>query len=236
MQTRSPAKKENGRSSPAVACSGLNNVMSTRTPEDYAPGMKDAAQNDLIKRAQRGEEAAFAELFEIHKRRVYAICLRVTRSTADAEDLTQEAFLKVFRGIASFRGESTFSTWLHRLVVNEVLMHIRKKRLPQVSLDEPSTTRSDAASREYGRRDGRLVGCVDRITLNRAIAELPPGYRTALVLYDMEGYKHNEIAQMMNWSVGNSKSQLFKARRKLRSWLRFNQWNGMTRLPLPKTA
>lgn len=236
MQTLPPAKKENGRSGPAMACADLNKVMSTKTLEEYATGLKAASQNDLIKRAQRGEEAAFAELFEMHKRRVYAICLRVTRSVADAEDLTQEAFLKVFRGIASFRGESTFSTWLHRLVVNEVLMHIRKKRLPQVSLDEPSTTRGDSAAREYGRRDGRLAGCIDRITLNRAIAELPPGYRTALVLYDMEGYKHNEIAQMMNWSVGNSKSQLFKARRKLRSWLRFNQWNGVSRLPLPRTA
>jgi RNA polymerase sigma-70 factor (ECF subfamily) len=210
--------------------------MNVKTLEDSVAESKVTLQNSLIQRAQRGEEAAFAELFEMHKRRVYAICLRVTRSSADAEDLTQEAFLKVFRGIASFRGESTFSTWLHRLVVNEVLMHIRKKRLPQISLDEPLTAREDTAPREYGERDGRLAGCIDRITLDRAIAELPPGYRTALVLYDMEGYKHNEIAQMMNWSVGNSKSQLFKARRKLRAWLRFNQWNGVSRLPLPRTA
>jgi RNA polymerase sigma-70 factor (ECF subfamily) len=210
--------------------------MNVKTLEDSVAESKVTLQNSLIQRAQRGEEAAFAELFEMHKRRVYAICLRVTRSSADAEDLTQEAFLKVFRGIASFRGESTFSTWLHRLVVNEVLMHIRKKRLPQISLDEPLTAREGTAPREYGERDGRLAGCIDRITLDRAIAELPPGYRTALVLYDMEGYKHNEIAQMMNWSVGNSKSQLFKARRKLRAWLRFNQWNGVSRLPLPRTA
>ena len=182
-----------------------------------------APQLDLIGRAQRGDESAFAELFELHKRRVYAICLRVTRNAADAEDLTQEAFLKVFRGIASFRGDSSFSTGLHRLVVNEVLMHIRKKRVPQISLDEPAGSRDDAPVREHGKPDGRLSGCVDRLTLDRAIAELPPGYRTALILYDMEGYKHNEIAQMMNWSVGNSKSQLFKARRKLRHWLRYNQ-------------
>ncbi len=198
--------------------------------------LSPGVQHDLIGRAQRGEEAAFAELFELHKRRVYAICLRVTRNAADAEDLTQEAFLKVFRGIASFRGDSSFTTWLHRLVVNEVLMHIRKKRVPQISLDEPSSARGDAPAREHGRADGRLSGCVDRLTLNRAIAELPPGYRTALILYDMEGYKHNEIAQMMNWSVGNSKSQLFKARRKLRQWLQFNQLKGASRMPLPRIA
>ncbi len=236
MLTLSSTRKEKGRGGPAEVCEDIVKVMSAKSPEEYTVGAKAAFQKELIKRAQRGEEAAFAELFETHKRRVYAICLRVTRSPADAEDLTQEAFLKVFRGIAGFRGESTFSTWLHRLAVNEVLMHLRKKRLPQVSLDEASTARGDSAAREYGGRDGRLAGCVDRITLNRAIAELPLGYRTALVLYDMEGYKHNEIAQMINWSVGNSKSQLFKARRKLRAWLRFNQSNGVPRLPLPRPA
>jgi RNA polymerase sigma-70 factor, ECF subfamily len=194
-------------------------------------GIKRGSEKELIGRAQRGDEAAFEKLFEVHKRRVYAICLRATRTAADAEDLTQDAFLKVFRGIAGFRGDSTFSTWLHRLVMNEVLMHLRKRRVAQTSIDEESTNLQGQPVRmEYGKIDGRLSGCVERITLNRALAKLPPGYRTAILLYDVEGYKHVEIARMMNWSVGNSKSQLFKARRKLRAWLHFKPRRSISRL------
>jgi RNA polymerase sigma-70 factor, ECF subfamily len=175
---------------------------------------------DLVARAQQGEEGAFTSLFLAHKRSVYSVCLRMTHSPADAEDLTQEAFLQVFRKLATFRGESTFSTWLHRVTVNLVLMHLRKKRLPQVSLDEVDSSREEPATREYRDDDQRLMATVDRINLSEAIAHLPRGYRTALVLFDLEGYDHSEIARMMNWSVGNSKSQLHKARRKLRDWLR----------------
>ncbi len=178
-----------------------------------------ASGADLVARAQRGEERAFATLFEAHKRGVYSLCLRMTHSPADAEDLTQEAFLQVFRKIATFRGESTFSTWLYRLVVNGVLMHLRKKRLPHVPLDEVDTSREERATRQYGDDNQRLMRTIDRIHLSKAITQLPRGYRTALVLFDLEGYDHNEIARMMNWSVGNSKSQLHKARRKLRDWL-----------------
>ncbi len=156
----------------------------------------------------------------MYKRRVYSLCLRMTGSTAEAEDLTQEAFLQLFRKISTFRGESAFSTWLHRLVVNAVLMHLRKKGLQQVSLDEPDTSGDEPVKREYGEDDRRLLRSIDRITLSRAIERLPPGYRAVFVLHDVEGYEHNEIAQMMNCSVGNSKSQLHKARLKLREYLR----------------
>ena len=179
-----------------------------------------ATSADLVARARRGEEAAFEALFESHKRRVYSLCLRMTRNSADAEDLTQQAFLQVFRKIANFRGESTFTTWLHRLAVNEVLMYLRRKRPAAVPLDENGPSQEGAAPRQYLDNDRRLTGTVDRIDLERAIAKLSPGYRTAFVLFDLEGYEHHEIAQMMNWSVGNSKSQLHKARRKLRDWLR----------------
>ncbi|HLY60929.1 MAG TPA: RNA polymerase sigma factor [Terriglobia bacterium] len=196
-------------------------------------GNKGGTESELILRAQRGDEAAFEKLFETHKRRVYAICLRATRNTADAEDLTQDAFLKVFRGLPGFRGESIFSTWLHRLVMNEVLMHLRKRQRAQPSIDEQfSNLQGEPVKIEYGTEDGRLSGCVDRITLDRALAKLPSGYRTAFLLYDVEGYKHSEIARMMNWSVGNSKSQLFKARRKLRAWLGFNPLKNVSRLPV----
>jgi RNA polymerase sigma-70 factor (ECF subfamily) len=137
-----------------------------------------------------------------------------------AEDLTQEAFLQLYRKIGSFRGESAFSTWLHRLTVNIVLMHFRKKVLPEVSLDEPTDTQQgESPRRDIGKRDDTLHGSLDRITLSRAIADLPPGYRIIFVLHDVEGYEHNEIAEMLGCSIGNSKSQLHKARMKLRTLL-----------------
>jgi len=184
------------------------------------PARKAATETDLIARAQRGDEEAFAALFEAHKRRIYSLCLRMTSNTAEAEDLTQEAFLQLFRKIATFRGESAFSTWLHRLAVNVVLMHLRKKGLQQVSLDETDNSQDEPVRRDYGSEDLRLTGSVDRIGLQDAIAELPPGYRAVFVLHDVEGYEHNEIAEIMKCSVGNSKSQLHKARMKLRERLR----------------
>ena len=207
-----------------------------RDLDSIKAGTKGGAESDVILRAQRGDEAAFEKLFETHKRRVYGICLRATRNAADAEDLTQDAFLKVFRGLPGFRGEATFSTWLHRLVMNEVLMHLRKRHRAHPSIDEELTNlQGEPVKTEYGKADGRLSGCVDRIALNRALAKLPSGYRTAFLLYDVEGFKHSEIARMMNWSVGNSKSQLFKARRKLRAWLRFNPLKNISRPPVAGT-
>jgi RNA polymerase sigma-70 factor, ECF subfamily len=181
---------------------------------------KVASEAQWIERAKQGDEEAFSALYEAHKRRVYSLCLRMTGNTAEAEDLTQEAFLQLFRKISTFRGESAFSTWLHRLAVNVVLMHLRKKGLQQVSLDELDTSQDEPVKRDYGDDDRRLLGAVDRIGLSQAIAELPPGYRAVFVLHDIEGYEHNEIAEIMDCSVGNSKSQLHKARLKLRDWLR----------------
>ena len=155
----------------------------------------------------------------------------MTGDTAEAEDLSQEAFLQLFRKIATFRGESAFSTWLHRLVVNVVLMHLRKKGLQQISLDEVDTSQDDPVKREYGDDDKRLLHSIDRLTLSRAIDALPPGYRAVLVLHDVEGYEHNEIAQILNCSVGNSKSQLHKARLKLRDALRSQRWQAPARAP-----
>ncbi len=180
---------------------------------------KAVPEAQLIARAQRGDEEAFEALFEAHKRRVYTLCLRMTGNTAEAEDLTQDAFLQLFRKISTFRGESAFSTWLHRLAVNVVLMHLRKKGLQQISLDETEDSQGETVRRDYGQPDPRLAMSVDRIGLNRAIGELPPGYRAVFILHDVEGYEHNEIAEIMDCSVGNSKSQLHKARMKLREWL-----------------
>jgi len=176
--------------------------------------------SDIVKRAQQGDSDAFAALFHAHKARIYSVCLRMTNNAAEAEDLTQDAFLQVFRKIATFRGDSAFSTWLHRIAVNTVLMHFRKKSLCQVSLDEPYSN-SDGAKirREYGTRDPGLAGCVDRVALAHAIKELPPGYRTIFLLHEVEGYEHQEIAEMLGCSVGNSKSQLHKAKLRIRELL-----------------
>jgi RNA polymerase sigma-70 factor (ECF subfamily) len=180
-------------------------------------GMTEA---EVIEKARAGDADCFEALYAQHKRRVFSLCLRMTGDHAQAEDFTQEAFLQLYRKIASFRGESAFSTWLHRLTVNIVLMHWRKKGLMEVSLEEalePQT--EDGPKKDIGKRDDVLHGSIDRMTLERAIGDLPPGYRIIFVLHDIEGYEHNEIAEMLGCSIGNSKSQLHKARMKLRASL-----------------
>jgi RNA polymerase sigma-70 factor (ECF subfamily) len=174
---------------------------------------------DLVRRAQQGDTDAFASLFHEHKARVYSVCLRLTNNTAEAEDLTQDAFVQAFRKLCSFRGDSALSTWLYRIAVNTVLMRFRKKALRQVSLDEPYNQDARFVRREYGSKDARLAGSIDRIALTRAIAELPEGYRTVFLLHEVEGYEHQEIAELLNCSAGNSKSQLHKAKLRIRESL-----------------
>ena len=187
------------------------------------PG-EELDEADAIERAKRGDAQAFQDLYDKHKRRVYSLCLRMTANTAEAEDLTQEAFLQLYRKIGTFRGESAFSTWLHRLSVNVVLMHLRKKSLPAVSLEETTQGgEDDTPKKDFGAEDLALAGSIDRLQLQRAVDDLPPGYRMIFVLHDVEGYEHNEIASIVGCSIGNSKSQLHKARMKLRDLLRMNR-------------
>ncbi|MBZ5574480.1 MAG: sigma-70 family RNA polymerase sigma factor [Acidobacteriia bacterium] len=178
------------------------------------------SEAEAIDRAKQGDASAFEVLYHLHKRRVYSLCLRMTANTAAAEDLTQEAFLQLFRKIGTFRGESAFSTWLHRMAVNVVLMQLRKKGLAVVPLDETMETEEESAKKEPGGEDLRLAGSIDRLQLGRAVEELPPGYRMIFLLHDVEGYEHNEIAGMVGCSIGNSKSQLHKARMRLRELLK----------------
>jgi RNA polymerase sigma-70 factor, ECF subfamily len=174
----------------------------------------------LVRRAQLGDEEAFAALFQQHKSRVYSVCLLMTKDVAEAEDLTQEAFLQVFRTVGSFRGEAAFSTWLYRVAVNTVLMKLRRhKSPPMVSLDEPVSEDTPSLHRDFGADDPCLTGLVDRLTLRRAIQELPEGCRTIFALHEVEGYQHHEIAKLLDCSVGNSKSQLHKAKLKMRALL-----------------
>jgi RNA polymerase sigma-70 factor (ECF subfamily) len=183
----------------------------------------DSNEAELIERAKLGDAQAFQALYDKHKRRVYSLCLRMTANTAEAEDLTQEAFLQLYRKIGTFRGESAFSTWLHRLSVNVVLMQLRRKSLPVVSLEETTQGEEDTPKKDFGAEDLALAGSIDRLQLQRAVDDLPPGYRTIFVLHDVEGYEHNEIATIVGCSIGNSKSQLHKARMKLRDLLKMNR-------------
>jgi RNA polymerase sigma-70 factor, ECF subfamily len=183
--------------------------------------VRELGEAEAIRRAQQGDAEAFESIYRLHNRRVYALCLRMVGNTAEAEDLTQEAFMQLFRKIGTFRGESAFSTWLHRLAVNVVLMRLRKKTLAETSLDEVTDPDEDAGGprKDIGGPDLRLSGSVDRVNLERAVEQLPPGYRSVFVLHDVQGYEHNEIAAIMNCSIGNSKSQLHKARMRLRELL-----------------
>jgi RNA polymerase sigma-70 factor (ECF subfamily) len=170
-----------------------------------------------VKLAASGDMAAFEEVYRTYHRRVYAQCLRMTRSVAEAEDLTQEVFIQLYRKLETFRGDSLFTTWLHRLTTNAVLMHFRKVAArPEQTTDDAEMLSSFAgAAPNYNNSS-----VIDRIALEEAIQQLSPGYRAVFILHDMEGYEHHQISQMLGCAVGTSKSQLHKARMKLRRLLR----------------
>lgn len=185
----------------------------------------NAAFSAIIRRAQSGDSVAFETIYKLCAARVYALCLRMLRDPVEAEDLTQEAFLQLFRKLNTFRGESAFSTWLHRLTVNLVLMRLRKKSPPTVSIEATADQDSeiDSPTIDVGAPDLLLEGSIDRLRLERCIAQLPAGYRTIFVLHDIQGYQHSEIAEIVGRSVGDSKSQLHKARVRLRELLHESQ-------------
>ena len=196
--------------------------IATRAVPPASPVNSDKLiEAQAITRAQQGDKAMFEFLYRLHSPRVFAVCLHMVGDVADAEDLTQEAFLLLFRKIHTFRGESAFSTWLHRLVVNLVLMRLRRKSLPEVSIEGPADPNKDssALSIDLGAPDLLMEGTLDRINLTRCIEQLPVGYRTAFVLHDVQGYKHSEIGGILGCSAGGSKSQLHKARTRLRELL-----------------
>lgn len=177
---------------------------------------KDAPDFELTKLAASGNIAAFELLYERYHRRTYSLCLRMTSSQTESEDLTQEVFIQLFRKIGSFRGESAFSTWLHRLTVNQVLMHFRRRSVKNEKTSEDGEMPEQIVP---GTENQTKMPVLDRIALKRAIEQLPPGYKSAFVLHDIEGYEHEEVAKILGISVGTSKSQLHKARLKLRGLL-----------------
>jgi RNA polymerase sigma-70 factor (ECF subfamily) len=178
---------------------------------------ESASDLELVARSAAGDVVAFEQLYEVHRRRVYSLCLRMLGNTADAEDMTQEVFIQLYRKIGTFRGESAFTTWLHRLTVNQVLMHLRKRGVRLVETTEEGDMKDVV---QQGTERPHAMPIIDRIALDQAIAKLPPGYRAVFTMHDIEGYEHDEIAGLLGCSVGTSKSQLHKARMKLRTILR----------------
>ena len=181
-----------------------------------APIGVETTDLELCRRAADGDLAAFELVYERYHRRTYSLCLRMTASQTEAEDLTQEVFIQLFRKIGSFRGDSAFSTWLHRLTVNQVLMHFRRRSVKNEKTTEEGEMPEQAVT---GTSNPNRMAVVDRIALKNAISQLPNGYRTVFVLHDVEGFEHEEVARIMGISVGTSKSQLHKARLKLRGLL-----------------
>ena len=183
---------------------------------EAAASAKPATDFELTRAASEGDMTAFEELYSRHSRRVYSLCLRMTGNTAEAEDLAQEVFIQLYRKVGSFRGESAFTTWLHRLTVNQVLMHFRRKG---VKVEQPTEDGETPQQIVAGTENPSHMPVVDRIALDKAVAQLPPGYRAVFVLHDVEGHEHEEVARLLGCSVGTSKSQLHKARMKLRQLL-----------------
>ena len=168
--------------------------------------------DELVARAQAGDQSAFRDLYRQHAGRIYALCLRLTGDPAAAGERTQDVFVRLWDKLRSFRGESAFSSWLHRLAVNVVLNERRTSGRRELRV----MTAADPAALERGRGEPS-VGL--RIDLEQAIAGLPEGAREVFVLYDIEGYGHAEIARLVGIAEGTSKAQLFRARRLLREKL-----------------
>ena len=200
------------------ACTTSATPMNAPPPVEGIPSWADNQRDDsggtLVQRAQQGDEQAFATLYQLHNKLVYSVCLRMTKDVAEAEDLTQEAFVQVFRNLNSFRGGSAFSAWQYRVVV--------KRRIdegePEIAT-EPISRNSPSLKREVEKEDLNLRGTIDRIALRHAIEELPRGCRQIFELHEVEGYEHHEIAKLLQCSIGNSKSQLHKAKKIMRKLL-----------------
>ena len=175
--------------------------------------MVTTADLELAERCRAGDADAFEELYRQHSRRLFGLVFRMTGSAEDAEDLLQEVFLQVHRKLAGFRGESTLGTWLYRLAMNHCLDHLRGRQA-KMSRATDSLDREEAA--EPIAPDPIVPTAISRMDLERAIATLPDGCKAAFLLHDVEGFEHGEVAAILGVSEGTSKSQVHKARMKLR--------------------
>jgi len=175
---------------------------------------------DLVRRAQQGDRDAFQALYREHVGRVYALCLRLSADAVRAEELTQDAFVRAWERLASFSGESAFSSWMYRLTVNVVLQErraARRRSVRVVTTDDPAAAERAERGEQGGAGGDATPGL--SLDLERAVNALPPGAREVFVLHDIEGYRHEEIARLTGVAAGTSKAQLFRARRLLRGML-----------------
>ena len=179
---------------------------------------------EIVHRCRRGELGAFEEMYKRYGSRLYTVAYRMTGSAADAEDLVQDIFLQVYRRLDTFRGEAALGTWLHRLAVNACLDFVRSKqgRRQRVTDSADDLDALEAPAAGPWRPDAAL----DRMDLERAIAQLPPSYRRAFLLHDVEGLEHHEIGATLGIAEGTSKSLVFKARTRLRALLRGRETAG----------
>ena len=184
-----------------------------------------ATDYELTQAVANGRISSIEDLYERHRPHVYAVCLQMTKNRSEAEDLTQEIFVHLLRKIGSFRGESQFSTWLYRVTTNHVLMHFRRSSRRR----ERFPCMSEGCEIPLKSKVSPGLAVLDRIAIDDALAKLPSGSRSVFLKFDMEGYKHEEIAGILGCSVGNSKSQLHKARRKLRKLLSKGTNSGTSR-------
>ena len=187
------------------------------TAHPSAPAAGRSAELDLVDRCRRGELGAFEELYRAHSGRLFSLAVRMLGNSADAEDQLQEIFLSAHRKLESFRGESALGTWLYRLGMNQILDHVRSRaaRTGQLTdgLDD-ATVLADASGHRLADR------AIERIDLERALTELPDGCRAAFLLHDVEGLEHKEVSDVLGIAEGTSKSQVHKARLRLRGLLR----------------
>ncbi len=202
-----PVIQNGNELSTAKSPAELKKMISTVTATDF----------ELTQAASTGDMGAFEEIYQRHHRRVYSICLRMLQNAYEAEDLTQDVFIQLYRKVGSFRGDSAFTTWLHRMTVNQVLMHFRKRNVKYEKTTEEGDTPDQVVA---GTADPDKMPIVDKIALESAIDQLPTGYKNVFVLHDVEGFEHEEVARILGCSVGTSKSQLHKARLKLRKLLK----------------
>ena len=187
------------------------------TAHPSAPAAGRSAELDLVDRCRRGELGAFEELYRAHSGRLFSLAVRMLGNPADAEDQLQEIFLSAHRKLESFRGESALGTWLYRLGMNQILDHVRSRAARTGQLTDGLEDASLLADGGGHRLADRAI---DRIDLERALAELPEGCRAAFVLHDVEGLEHKEVSEVLGIAEGTSKSQVHKARLRLRGLLR----------------
>lgn len=200
----------------ALPAAGLTLAISEGKKQHDPINYSVAKDFDLTQAAASGDMVAFEELYQRHHRRVYSLCLRMLQNSYEAEDLTQDVFIQLYRKVGGFRGDSAFTTWLHRLAVNQVLMHFRKRNVKNEKVTDDGELPDQIVT---GTAHPEKMRIIDKIALESAIDQLPEGYKNVYVLHDVEGFEHAEVAKILGCSIGTSKSQLHKARLKLRKLL-----------------